>query len=161
MSEPAPTLDLWPAPRPREKVDRVVSLPGSKSLTNRALLLAALSGGPATVDGAPPTRDTALMVDALRALGVPAIHFAVGATAILEDLAEAGGDVIGVDWRQPLEALPALSRREALLADRAWAVEHLRPWLRRHRGGHPAGVDRTPKRPELLAWGEEYEDSDR
>jgi len=46
-------------------------VPGSKSVTNRALLLAALSGGPATVSGAPPTRDTALMVDALRALGVP------------------------------------------------------------------------------------------
>ena len=46
-------------------------MPGSKSVTNRALLLAALSGGPATVSGAPPTRDTALMVDALRALGVP------------------------------------------------------------------------------------------
>jgi 3-phosphoshikimate 1-carboxyvinyltransferase len=40
-------------------------------MTNRALLLAALSGGPATVAGAPATRDTALMVDALRALGVP------------------------------------------------------------------------------------------
>jgi 3-phosphoshikimate 1-carboxyvinyltransferase len=40
-------------------------------VTNRALLLAALSGGPASVAGAPPTRDTALMVDALRALGVP------------------------------------------------------------------------------------------
>ena len=46
-------------------------MPGSKSVTNRALLLAALSGGPSTVSGAPPTRDTALMVDALRALGVP------------------------------------------------------------------------------------------
>ena len=46
-------------------------MPGSKSVANRALLLAALSGGPSTVSGAPPTRDTALMVDALRALGVP------------------------------------------------------------------------------------------
>ena len=58
-------------------------MPGSKSVTNRALLLAALSGGPATVSGAPPTRDTALMVDALRALGVPidvdGEHVAVGA----------------------------------------------------------------------------------
>jgi 3-phosphoshikimate 1-carboxyvinyltransferase len=57
-------------------------VPGSKSVTNRALLLAALSGGPATVSGAPPTRDTALMVDALRALGVPVEvdgeHVAVG-----------------------------------------------------------------------------------
>jgi 3-phosphoshikimate 1-carboxyvinyltransferase len=48
-----------------------VSVPGSKSVTNRALLLAALSGGPASVSGAPATRDTALMVGALRSLGVP------------------------------------------------------------------------------------------
>jgi uroporphyrinogen decarboxylase len=34
---------------------------------------------------------------------VPLIHFGVGTTAILGDLAEAGGDVIGVDWRLPLD----------------------------------------------------------
>ena len=68
-------------------------MPGSKSVTNRALLLAALSGGPATVTGAPPTRDTALMVDALRALGVPVDvdgeHVAVGA----HDGLRGGGEV--------------------------------------------------------------------
>jgi uroporphyrinogen decarboxylase len=41
--------------------------------------------------------------DALKASGVPLIHFAVGAAAILEELADAGGDVIGLDWRQPLD----------------------------------------------------------
>lgn len=46
---------------------------------------------------------TRLIFDRLRALEVPSIHFGVGATAILQDLAEAGGDVIGVDWRQPLD----------------------------------------------------------
>ncbi len=61
----------WPAPVAAGPVRGRVAVPGSKSLTNRALLLAALSGGPASVAGAPPTRDTALMVDALRALGVP------------------------------------------------------------------------------------------
>jgi uroporphyrinogen decarboxylase len=39
----------------------------------------------------------------LRETGVPIIHFGVGATAILGDMAEAGGDVIGLDWRQPLD----------------------------------------------------------
>ena len=48
-----------------------VTVPGSKSETNRALLLGALSGGEASVAGAPATRDTALMVNALRTLGVP------------------------------------------------------------------------------------------
>jgi uroporphyrinogen decarboxylase len=35
--------------------------------------------------------------------GVPKIHFGVGTTAILPDLVAAGGDVIGVDWRLPLD----------------------------------------------------------
>ena len=46
---------------------------------------------------------TRSIFERLRDTGVPLIHFGVGAAAILEDLAEAGGDVIGVDWRQPLD----------------------------------------------------------
>jgi uroporphyrinogen decarboxylase len=34
---------------------------------------------------------------------VPTIHFGTGTAAILEDLCEAGGDVIGVDWRIPID----------------------------------------------------------
>jgi uroporphyrinogen decarboxylase len=41
--------------------------------------------------------------DALGNTGVPLIHFGVGTAAILRDLTEAGGDVIGVDWRLPLD----------------------------------------------------------
>jgi 3-phosphoshikimate 1-carboxyvinyltransferase len=63
--------DYWSAPVAAGPVRGRVSVPGSKSVTNRALLLAALSGGPASVSGAPASRDTALMVGALRALGVP------------------------------------------------------------------------------------------
>ncbi len=69
MSEPAPTPDLWPAPRPHHPVDRVVSLPGSKSLTNRALLLASLADGPSLVRRPLRSRDTRLMAAALSALG--------------------------------------------------------------------------------------------
>lgn len=47
-----------------------VTVPGSKSMTNRALVLAALSDGPSTVSGALVARDTALMTAALRRLGV-------------------------------------------------------------------------------------------
>jgi uroporphyrinogen decarboxylase len=46
---------------------------------------------------------TKSIFDRLQPLGVPLIHFGVGATAILGDIAEAGGDVIGVDWREPLD----------------------------------------------------------
>jgi uroporphyrinogen decarboxylase len=36
-------------------------------------------------------------------LGVPTIHFGVGTGSILRDLRDAGGDVIGADWRTPLD----------------------------------------------------------
>jgi uroporphyrinogen decarboxylase len=39
----------------------------------------------------------------LGAVGVPTIHFATGATHLLAELAAAGGDVIGLDWRLPLD----------------------------------------------------------
>ncbi len=61
--------DLWPAPHPDRPVDAVVRLPGSKSLTNRALVLAALSDGPSVVRHALRSRDTVLMADALTELG--------------------------------------------------------------------------------------------
>jgi uroporphyrinogen decarboxylase len=35
--------------------------------------------------------------------GVPVIHFGTGTAPFLEDFASAGGDVIGVDWRIPLD----------------------------------------------------------
>ena len=40
---------------------------------------------------------------ALRSTGVPVVHFGVGTAAILPDITEAGGDVIGLDWRLPLD----------------------------------------------------------
>ena len=59
----------WPAPRANHPVDAVVTLPGSKSLTNRALLLAAIAEGPSVVRRALRSRDTTLMAAALTALG--------------------------------------------------------------------------------------------
>ncbi len=50
-------------------VDIVTSLPGSKSLTNRALVLAALADGPSVVRRALRSRDTLLMAQALTSLG--------------------------------------------------------------------------------------------
>jgi uroporphyrinogen decarboxylase len=41
---------------------------------------------------------------ALAERGCPTIHFGTGATTLLPALAEAGGDVIGLDWRIPLDA---------------------------------------------------------
>jgi 3-phosphoshikimate 1-carboxyvinyltransferase len=61
---------VWPAPVAPGPVSATVGVPGSKSATNRALVLAALSTGPSTVRRALSARDTRLMVDALTALGV-------------------------------------------------------------------------------------------
>ena len=46
---------------------------------------------------------TRRIFDALKGLGVPTIHFGTGTAAILHDMREAGGDVIGADWRIPLD----------------------------------------------------------
>jgi uroporphyrinogen decarboxylase len=46
---------------------------------------------------------TRKIFDALAGTGVPTIHFGVNTLAILPDMKEAGGDVIGVDWRLPLD----------------------------------------------------------
>ena len=64
-----PLADPWPAPRPDGPVRATADLPGSKSLTNRALVLAALSDGPSVVRRALRSRDTELMAQALSTLG--------------------------------------------------------------------------------------------
>ncbi|MEP7088663.1 MAG: 3-phosphoshikimate 1-carboxyvinyltransferase [Nocardioidaceae bacterium] len=71
MNESSPHHeDPWPAPHPSGPVRAVVHLPGSKSITNRALVLAALSDGPSVVRRALHSRDTRLMAEALEELGV-------------------------------------------------------------------------------------------
>ncbi|WP_396445698.1 3-phosphoshikimate 1-carboxyvinyltransferase [Actinomadura sp.] len=70
----------WSAPVAHAPVDATVPLPGSKSMTNRALVLAALAAAPGRVVRPLRSRDTDLMAAALRALG----------TGIAED---------GGDWR--------------------------------------------------------------
>jgi 3-phosphoshikimate 1-carboxyvinyltransferase len=65
VTDPEP----WPAPRAAAPVDVTVTLPGSKSLTNRALVLAAIADRPSVVRRALRSRDTSLMAAALTALG--------------------------------------------------------------------------------------------
>ncbi|MBB6173228.1 3-phosphoshikimate 1-carboxyvinyltransferase [Nocardiopsis mwathae] len=71
MPTSAPT---WPAPTARGPVDATVSLPGSKSMTNRALILAALAETPVVVRRPLRSRDTDLMAAALRALGIGVVE---------------------------------------------------------------------------------------
>lgn len=64
MTDPFP---IQPLPGP---IDAVIRLPGSKSITNRALLLAALAEGRSRIRGALFSDDTRLMESALKQLGV-------------------------------------------------------------------------------------------
>ena len=60
----------WSAPTADGPVRATVPVPGSKSITNRALVLAALADGPSTVHAPLRSRDTTLMAAALGSLGV-------------------------------------------------------------------------------------------
>ncbi|WP_246858395.1 3-phosphoshikimate 1-carboxyvinyltransferase [Citricoccus sp. SGAir0253] len=72
MTSTAPTPPLpdpWPAPEPHGPVRGTVRVPGSKSLTNRYLVLAALAEGPSVLRGVLDSRDSRLMIAALESLG--------------------------------------------------------------------------------------------
>lgn len=68
-SVPAGGGPHWPAPYAGHPVDATVTVPGSKSLTNRYLVLAALADGPSRLRAPLHSRDSALMIAALRRLG--------------------------------------------------------------------------------------------
>lgn len=61
---------LWPAPfRGSQPIAAKIQIPGSKSVTNRALILAALAKTPSTLRKPLHSRDSALMIAGLKALG--------------------------------------------------------------------------------------------
>ncbi|KAA2260964.1 3-phosphoshikimate 1-carboxyvinyltransferase [Solihabitans fulvus] len=85
-------MQQWPAPIAGNPVRARVPVPGSKSITNRALLLAALADGPSTLHAPLRSRDTLLMAAALRTLG-----------AGVTDLADGGWLVEPAPLRGPAE----------------------------------------------------------
>lgn len=80
MNHPA---DPWPAPRPDGPVHGTVRVPGSKSLTNRYLVLAALAEGPSRLRGVLDSRDSRLMIQALTALGASISRVAPGTVEVI------------------------------------------------------------------------------
>ena len=63
-------MNLWRAPyRGVQPISTTIEIPGSKSATNRALILAALASSPSTLRKPLHSRDSSLMVAGLRALG--------------------------------------------------------------------------------------------
>ena len=87
MSHSLENLSLVPFTRP---VRGCVTLPGSKSITNRALILAALGKKTVTLRNALFSRDTHLMVTALRALG---FEVQANETALTITITGRGGEI--------------------------------------------------------------------
>ena len=69
VAHPVSPTAAWPAPVAAAPVTATVAVPGSKSLTNRALILAAQASGPSRIVAPLRSRDTELMAAALRGLG--------------------------------------------------------------------------------------------
>ncbi len=62
---------MWSAPfRASKPISGAINIPGSKSVTNRALVLSALASSPSTLRRGLRSRDTDLMIKALSSLGV-------------------------------------------------------------------------------------------
>ena len=76
---------LWAAPTCNSALDAHLQLPGSKSLTNRELVLAALASAPTLIRRPLHSRDSALMVEALRSLGASIVE-------------QPGDGLFGADW---------------------------------------------------------------
>ena len=90
-------MPVSPLPGP---LDVVVSLPGSKSITNRALVCAALADGTTTLTNALHADDTEAMVEGLQALGAEIeAHWAEGRLVVQGTAGRPISDVAIVDAR--------------------------------------------------------------
>ena len=90
LTDPGP----WLAPTATGPLSATLQLPGSKSLTNRELVLSALADGPSLLRAPLHSRDTALMIEALRSLGV-SIEEVAGEGAYGPDLLITPGELVG------------------------------------------------------------------
>jgi len=84
----------WLAPLAAHPLSARLRLPGSKSLTNRELVLSALADSPSLLRAPLISRDTNLMIDALRDLGVQ-IEEVPGEGAFGPDLLVTPGELVG------------------------------------------------------------------
>lgn len=106
--------------------------PGSKSLTNRALICAAFASGPSTLTGALRSEDTDVMAAALRSIGV-------------EVEVSDGGKTIAVD---PASADRPDQQLELYIANSGTTVRFLTAALSAYGGNYRLhGVDRMHQRP--------------
>ncbi|WP_106123333.1 3-phosphoshikimate 1-carboxyvinyltransferase [Nesterenkonia sandarakina] len=117
----------WPAPRAGAPLRAEVTVPGSKSLTNRYLLLAALADGPSVVINPLQSRDSRLMLDALTVLGSTVEH--------LQDWEDSGVSAVRIS------PLPALSGGAASDAEHSPAAERSSQASRASDAGAELSID--------------------
>ncbi|MFK4068598.1 3-phosphoshikimate 1-carboxyvinyltransferase [Streptomyces sp. NPDC029674] len=94
MTETPANTALWPAPHASGAVTATVHVPGSKSVTNRALVLASLAAEPGWLRRPLRSRDTLLMAGALRAMGV-----GIEETVSSSSSVAGGKETSGEAWR--------------------------------------------------------------
>jgi 3-phosphoshikimate 1-carboxyvinyltransferase len=100
MTESSVECALWPAPYATGPVEATVTVPGSKSVTNRALVLSALAAEPGWLRRPLRSRDTLLMADALRAMGVGIEETASSSSRASRGMGDTGeGGPSGEAWR--------------------------------------------------------------
>jgi 3-phosphoshikimate 1-carboxyvinyltransferase len=85
-SSPRASVELVPG----DRVDGTVRPPGSKSLTNRALICAGFASGRSELTGALRSEDTEVMVDALRTIGANIEVIDGGRTLTIDGVGDAG-----------------------------------------------------------------------
>src|SRR5579871_1140968 len=73
---------------------------------------------------------SARVLGALRDAGVPTIHFGTGNAPLLPAMAAAGGDVIGLDWRLPLDAGWEAAGQDRAVQGNLDPTVLLGPWAR-------------------------------
>jgi 3-phosphoshikimate 1-carboxyvinyltransferase len=93
--EPLP--DVWPVVPLTTAPDIAVRIPGSKSITNRALLCAALADGRSVLRGALFADDTLAMVDAVTALGATVTADEESATLVVDGVGQDAAARPGAD----------------------------------------------------------------
>jgi 3-phosphoshikimate 1-carboxyvinyltransferase len=98
----------WPAPTAAGPVDAEIRLPGSKSLTNRYLALAAVATDVSRLRRPLRSRDTLLMASGIAALGAGVQDGAAAGPAGRGGPVEGPADVAVVDWVvTPIDEAPA------------------------------------------------------
>ncbi len=120
--------------RPAGPVFGSIRPPGSKSITNRALVCAALARGASALEGALESEDTRMMVNCLSKLGIRLAHDRTSATLRVE----------GCDGRIPSHAAPL----ELFTANSGTTIRFLVPLVTLGRGTFRLdGVERMRQRP--------------